>query len=128
METENYSNEKTDNKLIIILVISVVLALLFIIGTIAFFIIKNTNNIDKKIDTHALQEENKSEDAEIKTTSQKIINALETYYIANDFYPPENHIEYLWSGNRKVMDVEPNLPSQCEKINQIGRASCRERV
>ena len=118
METENYSNEKTDNKLIIILVISVVLALLFIIGTIAFFIIKNTNNIDKKIDTHALQEENKSEDAEIKTTSQKIINALETYYIANDFYPPENHIEYLWSGNRKVMDVEPNLPSQCEKINQ----------
>jgi len=115
METENYSNNKKDNKLIIILIITIILTLLSIIGTITFIVVKIA--ITNKADI--LQTQIESQDAEIKTTSKNITVALETYYITNGFYPPDNHIEYLWSGNRKVMDKEPNLPSKCEKINQI---------
>ncbi|MFZ5391770.1 MAG: hypothetical protein ACOZAR_01075 [Patescibacteria group bacterium] len=72
----------------------------------------------KKIQSDISQVQTKAKDHEIKATTEQITIALEAYYTINGFYPPDNHIEYLWSGNRKVIDKEPSLPEECGKINQ----------
>ena len=58
-----------------------------------------------------------SKDNDIYNTAYTIKTALETYYTINSFYPPDNHVEYLWSGNRTVIDGALSLPEECGDFN-----------
>lgn len=120
--------QKPNMVLIIGIIVVVVLIVLGLTAyTIYQTIINNTIN-DNEIgitnetkSTNELQTvQSQAKDQEIYNAGYNLKTALETYYAINGFYPPDNHVEYLWSGNRVVVDGSPKLPAECGEPNFPG--------
>lgn len=61
---------------------------------------------------------NKINDNKIETAHEDTTDALKKYFDANGFYPPNDHIEYLWEGNKTVIEKKPDLPEECGINNE----------
>lgn len=61
---------------------------------------------------------NEMKDNKIETAHENITKALKKYFDTNGFYPPNDHIEYLWEGNKTVIEKRPDLPEECGINNE----------
>lgn len=64
-----------------------------------------------------LDNENNSIDTSLDITASYLKSALNRYYEKNGFCPPDNKIEYLWSGNKTELNQEPKVAEECGTIN-----------
>lgn len=112
------SREKKD---IVKVIVGVVLVLILLTGLVIWALVHTWQNniVNLEVSDNLEIVQTNQKDDQINNVADNLIAAINTYYAINGFYPPDDHIEYLWSGNRTVIDIEPVLPEECGQINAM---------
>ncbi|MFA4930801.1 MAG: hypothetical protein WC570_02980 [Patescibacteria group bacterium] len=120
-EFTSLTSEKKTNNNMVLVIAGVGLALILILVLAVWAIVHTVQNLVPEIGEEVVGEvelaQLRQQDDQIEAVADDLVTAINTYYTINGFYPPDNHVEYLWSGNRIVMDGEPVLPEECGEIN-----------